>query len=462
MNDGIVLLEDVSTVDFLGRGEFVEQMFTISQNLANVRDNACYALNGDWGIGKTFVLDMFQKRVEAETEGVPGRFLVFRYNCWEFDYYEEPLVAIVSSMLKKVDSLTFIKEEDKKAISGILKRVWTVLSDHGINWVEKKLKLDEGAIKEIYTAIKDGIDDGSTATEKAKEYDQYSTFKGALEDLRGQIESFAKRKTVIFLVDELDRCLPEYAIRVLERLHHLVEGIPNVQLVLAMDRKQLEHTIKQIFGPDTDSRKYLQKFIQFELKLDAGTFQDNFVNRFVRFSACFTENDSVFDAESAEVIPALLQGLDMRRRIMLVNRCEIIHRLLIGKDPDMKYNQDYLCAELFLALLHDCRFSPSTAVEHFKHQPTTNSIFPSIAFGSENNAAALAEGLQWIGKEYQHLRYNFLNEQISVDSLLGCLVAIYAKILGLADSVTGKYAYTYSKELIDFGLEYWKLLGIIN
>lgn len=462
MNDDIALLEDVSTVDFLGRGEFVEQMFTISLNLANVRDNACYALNGDWGIGKTFFLDMFQKRVEAEAEGASERFLVFRYNCWEYDYYEEPLVAIVSSMLKKIDSLSFIKEKDRIAISGILKRVWAVLTDYGINWVEKKFELDEGVLKKTYTLLKDGIDDGNTATNKAKEYDQYSTFKKALEDLREQIETLAKRKTVIFLVDELDRCLPEYAIRVLERLHHLVLGIPNVQVVLAIDRKQLEHTIKQIYGPNTDSRKYLQKFIQFELSLDAGTFQDNFDRRFARFSACFSENDSVFNGNSAEYISALLQGLDMRRRIMLVNRCEIIHKLLAGKDPCTKYNQDYLCIELFLTLLHDCEFSPSAAKEYFKNKTEVYSFFPSIAFGSESHPVALTKGLQWIWREYQQLGYNFLTERISVDSLFGCLVAIYAQILGVADSFSGKYAYTYSKELIDFGLEFWKMQISIN
>mgnify|MGYP003533024634 FL=1 len=45
------------------------------------------------------------------------------------------------------------------------------------------------------------------------------------------------------MVDELDRCLPEYSIKVLERLHHLTENTDNVITVLSMDKSQLEKSV---------------------------------------------------------------------------------------------------------------------------------------------------------------------------------------------------------------------------
>lgn len=49
-------------------------------------------------------------------------------------------------------------------------------------------------------------------------------------------------------MDELDRCLPAYTIKVLERLHHIFTDIDNVIVIIAMDKKQVEHVVGQIYG----------------------------------------------------------------------------------------------------------------------------------------------------------------------------------------------------------------------
>ena len=54
----------------------------------------------------------------------------------------------------------------------------------------------------------------------------YSTKIGEID-----IIAKAKDKTIIFVVDELDRCLPEYSIKVLERLHHVFEKTSNIQVI---------------------------------------------------------------------------------------------------------------------------------------------------------------------------------------------------------------------------------------
>ena len=49
------------TLDMLDRQPFVEQMIRVANMLADNKKNACYAINGGWGVGKTYVLDMFEK-----------------------------------------------------------------------------------------------------------------------------------------------------------------------------------------------------------------------------------------------------------------------------------------------------------------------------------------------------------------------------------------------------------------
>ncbi len=74
-------------------------------------------------------------------------------------------------------------------------------------------------------------------------------------------------KKVIIFVDELDRCHPIYAIKTLEIIKHFF-GIPNVIFVLAIDKKQIENSVRTVFGINIDETDgYLRKFIDVEFVL---------------------------------------------------------------------------------------------------------------------------------------------------------------------------------------------------
>ena len=75
----------------------------------------------------------------------------------------------------------------------------------------------------------------------------------------------AKDQTVVIIVDELDRCLPTYAIKVLERIHHIINGLENVVVIIAMEKKQIENSLHQIYGEGMDVDQYLKKFISFSI-----------------------------------------------------------------------------------------------------------------------------------------------------------------------------------------------------
>mgnify|MGYP000547399914 FL=1 len=103
--------------------------------------------------------------------------------------------------------------------------------------------------------------------ENPSDFDEMFAFKKTLDFTRNQIRELSKNKTVLLVVDELDRCMPEYAIKVLERLHHMFEGLDNVIVLLAIDSTQLEHSVKEIYGEQVDTERYLRKFISFRCKV---------------------------------------------------------------------------------------------------------------------------------------------------------------------------------------------------
>lgn len=105
-------------VDILNRGEFVEQLLRLMEHISSNKASTCFAINGTWGCGKSFVLDLFQERLEQiqSEETYTDKYFVVRYNSWKFDYYEEPLVAIVSTMIAAIEEKTklFPDSEEKR------------------------------------------------------------------------------------------------------------------------------------------------------------------------------------------------------------------------------------------------------------------------------------------------------------------------------------------------------------
>lgn len=72
--------------------------------------------------------------------------------------------------------------------------------------------------------------------EKDNSFDSLYGFKRTLEVTRNGIQKIADRKAVVIMVDELDRCLPEYTIKVSERLHHIFTDLKNVIVIVSMDK----------------------------------------------------------------------------------------------------------------------------------------------------------------------------------------------------------------------------------
>lgn len=104
-------------LDLLGREKFVGNVIRIVNQLSAIRRGCCFAIEGGWGVGKTFVIEVIEERLKViQSERTNGdRYFVFHYNCWQHDYYEEPAVAIISAMLASIkdDEAFFSKDMDK-------------------------------------------------------------------------------------------------------------------------------------------------------------------------------------------------------------------------------------------------------------------------------------------------------------------------------------------------------------
>lgn len=77
---------------------------------------------------------------------------------------------------------------------------------------------------------------------------------------------FKNAKQIVIFIDELDRCRPSYAVRLLERIEHYFIN-DRITFVFSVNLEQLQHTIKNFYGNDFDACRYMDRFFDLRLSL---------------------------------------------------------------------------------------------------------------------------------------------------------------------------------------------------
>ena len=69
-------------IDFLNRNIFIENIAEIIKTTSFEEDNRAFAIDGKWGVGKTFIVDKIEDKLKTEND-----YIIFRYNAWNYNYY---------------------------------------------------------------------------------------------------------------------------------------------------------------------------------------------------------------------------------------------------------------------------------------------------------------------------------------------------------------------------------------
>lgn len=236
----------------LDREKYANVLTTIVQNYA---EGFVLALNGEWGTGKTTFVRMWQASLEKST------YKTIYFNAWENDFENEPLIALLGElkMLSTNDNKTFKSLLNKGAI--IAKNVLPAL----VKGVISKY-VDAGATLEVLVKSIDAASDILSG-----EVDAYLNKQQSLIEFKNELETYIKAnndgKPVVFIIDELDRCRPDYAVEILEKIKHFF-SVKGIVFVLSIDKKHLGHSIQGYYGSSNiNSEEYLRRFIDLEYNL---------------------------------------------------------------------------------------------------------------------------------------------------------------------------------------------------
>jgi len=211
------------------------------------------ALNGEWGSGKTTFVKMTMQ--EMRNQGYRPLY----FNAWENDFVSDPLVALLSEMKEIAPT--------SNKWDGVIANGGKIVTSMAGSILKSILKHKFGIDSETCSI---GIDEATNLLKA--DLDEFANQKRTFQDFKDALSSYIadnteEGKPVVFFVDELDRCNPNFAVKVLERIKHLFD-IPNVVFVLSISKTQLEYAIQGYYGSEKiDSSNYLRRFIDVEFSL---------------------------------------------------------------------------------------------------------------------------------------------------------------------------------------------------
>lgn len=243
----------------------------------------CIAVDAEWGIGKTF----FVERWTCDLAGLGHP--VIRFDAWINDLSDDPLIGLLATLKTQLgpllESLPPAERADaKNELTSMLKSgaraIW------GATGTALKGYLAQKVGQEAFDALTESggggtNEDAIQATSSAAIDKFVETAMESHQDRRAAIDSLKKTfsrlaahfkdkgnfKLPLFVwVDELDRCRPDYAVKLLEGIKHLFDA-QGVCFVVTTNLRQLGETVKAVYGPGFNGYGYLKRFFQLEYTL---------------------------------------------------------------------------------------------------------------------------------------------------------------------------------------------------
>ncbi|MES2960809.1 MAG: Qat anti-phage system ATPase QatA [Pseudomonadota bacterium] len=281
------LFDQETKVDFLNNEAMARSVVSVIKKTQG--KPITIGVHGDWGAGKSSVLEMIEEGLSAEKE-----ILCIKFNGWQFQGFEDAKIAVIESivteLIAKRSLMTIASEEVKNlfhqidwlkvakkagglaftAFTGIptLDQIGDLLSAAKSQLGNPSELATEDNIKAVASATSSLLKDKSENHNIPKEINE---FKKAFDALLKK----AKIDRLVVLIDDLDRCLPQTAVETLEAIRLFV-SLPKTAFVIGADEAMIEYSVKHHFPDLPEStnaigyaRNYLEKLIQVPMRIPA-------------------------------------------------------------------------------------------------------------------------------------------------------------------------------------------------
>ncbi|MEG0241348.1 MAG: P-loop NTPase fold protein [Pseudomonas sp.] len=251
-------------------------------------------VSGAWGAGKSSMIKLIQASLKNPSE--PGEktakdFVFVEFNAWLYQGYDDARAALMDVIASQLEAEAKARRKGLDKVADLAARV---------NWL-RVAKLAGNGIVSFVTGVpapglisdvvglydrvrsggvdQDAIEAAHDSVEQAKG-EAGKLFRSAppktsppkeIQALRDNFEAILDELgvTLVVLIDDLDRCLPETTISTLEAIR-LFLFLRNTAFVIAADNEMIKHAVRKHFSGVPDDflvTSYFDKLIQVPIRV---------------------------------------------------------------------------------------------------------------------------------------------------------------------------------------------------
>ena len=235
----------------------------------DAQEGSCsIALDAKWGAGKTFFVKQVQMLIESfnqfteiyseeEVKEIQRAFSEYihqgtelielqpevcvYYDAWMNDRDEDPVLSLIYAIIKSAAQHSYFKTDLASS------KVFSLIADC--------------FARTNTTAIVDTLKDRDPLSQIKSKKEVHELVAEFLESLLPE-----QGNRLIVFIDELDRCKPEYAVSLLERIKHYFSN-DRITFVFSVNLGELQHTVKHYYGQGFDACRYMDRFFDYRIAL---------------------------------------------------------------------------------------------------------------------------------------------------------------------------------------------------
>lgn len=348
--------------DIFHRKDFGAKLYNL---ITNSDEDLVLALDSKWGEGKSTFIKMWAS--ENKYKKTPPLETIY-FDAFANDYQQSPFLALASEIYELLeDKAKEERDEFKQKATQVFKTFGRGIIKAGIR-IGTAGVLDgsilDKAESDISTLVSEQID-----SVIASKFESSKADKLALAQFRQFLSDIANKHTtsnrIVFVIDELDRCRPDFALEILENIKHLF-SVPGITFLLIMNRQQLEESVKCRYGNGIDSITYLQKFIHIWLTLPRSSGQYQQDDGVIYLRSCLklmSGNNGVMNDYAIKTLTSITKHLKPSFRD--IERILTYFAILENSRSDEfnDYHQDFMALTCYLKVVHPKLLDMATSRE---------------------------------------------------------------------------------------------------
>ena len=228
-------------------------------------------IQGDWGIGKTSLLNLVRHRLETpDTNRDRREYPTVYFNTWQYaqlDGEQHLTVALLGDLVRRIGALDQAPPSVQDQARGLLRKVGRMAASASSQVLESKVGF---SVEKAMEEEDDGLPDVLRSLRLVVEYK--AEFERLVRDLLAGKEAGSR---LVVMIDDLDRIRPARALDLLASVKNFLD-VPGCVFLLAVDYEVIQRGVAETMGTAERKRhgkSYFDKIIQVPFNMPVASYE---------------------------------------------------------------------------------------------------------------------------------------------------------------------------------------------